>query len=63
MTNILEKIRAMSAEELAVFLVDSTKYGETAFSSTLDFKCQEDTHNYDEAVKNTIQWLESEVEE
>lgn len=38
MTNI-EKIRAMSAEELAVFLVDSTKYGETAFSSTyLDFK-------------------------
>lgn len=63
MTNI-EKIRAMSAEELAVFLVDSTKYGETAFSSTyLDFKYQEDTHNYDEAVNNTMQWLDSEVEE
>lgn len=63
MTN-LEKIRAMSAEELAVFLVDSTEYGESAFLiSYLDFKHQEDTYNYDEAVNNTKQWLESEVEE
>lgn len=63
MTN-LEKIRAMSAEELAVFLVDSTEYGESAFSiSYLDFKHQEDTYNYAEAVNNTKQWLESEVEE
>lgn len=64
MTNI-EKIRAMSAEEMAVYLVDSTEYRESAFSSAsyLDFKYQEDTYNYDEAVNNTKQWLEAEVEE
>lgn len=61
----LEKIRAMSAEELAVYLVDATEYRAYAFSSAsyLDFKYHEDTYNYDEAVNNTKQWLESEVEE
>lgn len=60
----LEKIRAMSAEELAVYLVDATAYRESAFSPTsyLDFKYHEDTYDFNEAVNNTKQWLWSEVE-
>lgn len=59
MTN-LEKIRTMSAEELARFLVCSTSYRESPNSQPtyLDFRFGEDTHDYDEAVRNTKQWLE-----
>ena len=59
-----ERIKAMSVEEMARWLVKKTEYQESAWSepSYLNFLTElDDTMN--SAVNGTLEWLESEVQD
>lgn len=63
MTNF-ERIKAMSVEEMARWLVKKTKYQESAWSepSYLNFLTElDDTMN--SAINGTLAWLEREVQD
>lgn len=63
MTNA-DRIRAMSDEQLAAWLVEKTGYQESAFSSPsyLNFLTDADDTKED-AIKGTVTWLKQPVEE
>ena len=53
-----DRIRSMSDEELAVWLVEKTMYQESAFSSPsyLNFLTESDDTK-ESAIKGTVEWL------
>ena len=59
-----DRIRAMSDEELAVWLVKKTAYQESAFSypSYLNFLTESDDTK-EGAIKGTVEWLQQPAEE
>jgi hypothetical protein len=58
-----DRIRAMSDEELAVWLVKKTKYQESAWSapSYLNFLTESDD-TMESAIKGTVEWLKQPAE-
>ena len=61
--NNADKIRAMSDEELAAWLVKKTVYQESAFScpSYLNFLTELDDTK-ESAIKGTVEWLQQPAE-
>lgn len=59
-----DRIRAMSDEELAAWLVEKTAYQESAFSSPsyLNFLTESDDTK-ESAIKGTVKWLKQPVKD
>ena len=63
-TTNADRIRAMSDEELAAWLVEKTGYQESAFSSPSYLNFLTDADDTKEAaIKGTVKWLKQPVEE